>query len=427
MVRRGIYRAAIAAHIVLVSLALAVADERWQVEVRETSGLARFKYPVTGQFDGPPESAAHFQLYEGEPTVGNKPIAAQFSSRGHHASGLDHYDVDFSLDLAPGEIRKLTIVRCDAPQPAAATRGLTIKRAIHRVGGRIFVRHPSLEFEMDMHGLIRAINVGDDAWLTRPAEGLVLRSRGSESQSLRTAASAPASISKNGPLAVQLQYEGKVTWQGDQETKWTATVDFPLGKSWYRVELLLDDPADVVAAASTALELKLDATPTEPVLADVGAAGWTYLALKPEESLVFHAGPHITEWGVDRVTGDKATPLVAPAHHGSEIAPHGWGHLMDRKRATAVAVDRFAEGTDDRIELAAGGRLLIAREFPQATLPEQARTKRLVYWVHVVRFPPQLGAATSPQSMMSPPLVQIVPLKVDASAADAKKTEENQQ
>ena len=62
-----------------------------------------------------------------------------------------------------------------------------------------------------------------------------------------------------------------------------------------------------------------------------------------------------------------------------------------------------------RIELAAGGRLLVAREFPQATLPEQARTKRLVYWVHVVKFPPQLGAATSPQSMMSPPVVQIAP------------------
>jgi hypothetical protein len=73
---------------------------------------------------------------------------------------------------------------------------------------------------------------------------------------------------------------------------------------------------------------------------------------------------------------------------------------MDRSRATAIAVRDFAasEGT---IETSAGGRLRLRVDRPGGT------RKSVTFWLHFVDMPVQIGAATSPQSMMQPPEARV--------------------
>jgi hypothetical protein len=78
----------------------------------------------------------------------------------------------------------------------------------------------------------------------------------------------------------------------------------------------------------------------------------------------------------------------------------GWAHVMDRRRATAVAVGEFAD-PQASIEAWADGRLRIRRDRLGGT------RKSLTFWLHFVEMPVQIGAATSPQSMMRPPSVHV--------------------
>src|SRR5262249_3681698 len=88
--------------------------------------------------------------------------------------------------------------------------------------------------------------------------------------------------------------------------------------------------------------------------------------------------------------------VVMPPSQPSKA--EGWAHVMDRERCTAVAVADFAQH-QQRSEIAvdADGRLRCEREYDGKT----AR-KTLTFWLHFVSMPVQLGAATSPQSMMNP-------------------------
>jgi hypothetical protein len=82
---------------------------------------------------------------------------------------------------------------------------------------------------------------------------------------------------------------------------------------------------------------------------------------------------------------------------------------MDRRRCLALAVDRFAEATYDRITSTGSGRVTIWRDIlPQGKETRQPRIL-LRYWLHFVHFPPQWSAGSSPQSMQTPPEIRVLP------------------
>jgi hypothetical protein len=87
----------------------------------------------------------------------------------------------------------------------------------------------------------------------------------------------------------------------------------------------------------------------------------------------------------------------------------GWVHVMDERLCTAIAVDRFARETSDRIEASADGRVQIWREYATDAGAKSPKARTLVFWLHFVPSPPHVGAVTSPQSMQSPPEVRVIP------------------
>ena len=96
-------------------------------------------------------------------------------------------------------------------------------------------------------------------------------------------------------------------------------------------------------------------------------------------------------------------PVIEPYATGRNTRAEGWAHVMDKHRATAIAVAGFGDQTQDRIEVSADGHVVIRREF------SGSRQRTLHFWAHFVPMPVQLGAATSPQAMQSPLAVQLLP------------------
>jgi hypothetical protein len=399
-----------------------------KLEVRETAGIQRFGYPLAADFRASGATKPDgLCLWDGK-----REVAAQFTRLLEPVDGSDaRWSVDFSIDLLPGETRTLTIdTSAESSEHAVKKSGLRVEQ-VEQSEKAIRILHPALEFRLrdDLAGLLDAIQVRGDSFLVAGSPGLVMQLRDGRKVEFVAKESEPggsaAGIIKAGPLAAAVQFQGRHELSENSAIKnnvvqSTVDLDFPLGKSWVRVDWQLDDPTDAVAELSGELRLRLDGKQDPPILADVGAAGWTYATLGPEDSLVFRArstadakqGATEPAWQLDRMLAGRVVPFARPPKIGSDTSPQGWGHLLDAKRATAIAVDHFAEKSDDTMEFGGQGRVHLRRAFVPRLSGAAPVTKRLTFWLHVVSSPPQRGAATSPQSMLFPPEVRVV----DASA-----------
>jgi len=401
--------------IVLAQLVVASASpaETWTIEVRETSGIQRFGYPLTATFQTAkkPDAAGGFLLRDG-----NRVVSAQFSLiEQATADKSATWEADFTLDLLPNESRSLSLETSkESPPEPRAGRGLKLERS----DNQIHVRHPSLEFVVndDLKGLFHAIRISGDDWLAGTSRGLVLDLKDGTQRQLTIAPGSNQNptlqVVKSGSLAIALRFNHQETLPGGQSLRSTVQLDFPLGKSWAKVDWVVDDQSDLVKGVGAELRLRLDQDAKQPILGDFGANGWTYAVLRADEAIAFQAGmqhrsPAESEWRVDRTQAGKTTPYVLPSTGTTGPPVQGWAHLMDRKRCTAIAIDKFADHSHDTIQLAADGQIALRRQFGAAG----SAKKQFTFWLHLVSFPPQLGAATSPQSMQMPPEVSVRPAK----------------
>ena len=129
----------------------------------------------------------------------------------------------------------------------------------------------------------------------------------------------------------------------------------------------------------------------DPTLVDFGASETVYDALRTGQHFVLSAvppNPGSPRWFVNLNNEPYAKWMGFPAE--------GWAHVMDKQRATAIAVANFGDQTNDSIDVSADGHFRIRRNFPTSA------DRTLHFWLHFVTMPVQLGAATSPQAMQNP-------------------------
>jgi hypothetical protein len=321
--------------------------------VRETAGLRRFSFPVRVSIKA---AAIPLQLLDS-----GKPVPAQFTPMG---DGMT--DVDFNASLGPLESREYRVDRASAASPAA--KGVTVEQADHV----ITVRH-GLQFEVpdDLRGFLNQAGTDQLRYLRSGSQGLMLNDR--------PLPGGKAKITKRGPLVGAIRFESGRS---------VVEMDFPRSKSWVEVRWTADDPQ--VSSMAVDLNLLIEGSPT---LVDFGASDTVYAALKPGQRFALSAGPPST-WFVHLDDEPYAT--------GKDRA-EGWAHVMDKQRATAIAVADFDGLSRDRIEISADGHTRIRRDFTGAG----QRSRH--FWIHFVPMPVQLGAATSPQAMQSPLAVQLQP------------------
>ncbi len=148
------------------------------IEVRETAGIQRFGYPVAAAVRVPRAGGdpGRFRLRDGQRTVAAQFTLLDAARDAAKAAKESSWSVDFSIDLLPLETRTLSLeYGADVPAPAPAKRGLSVERA----DGQFRVVHPALEFVVaeDLRGLLRAIRVRGDDWLSGNSAGLQLHLR----------------------------------------------------------------------------------------------------------------------------------------------------------------------------------------------------------------------------------------------------------
>ncbi len=384
--------------ILLAPLGLSAArgEGKLALTVKEAAGIRRFGYPVHAAFllPGAARDRDRFRLL-----ADGKPVAAQFrllsSDRGKREVA-----VDFTVNHAPLEEKTYTIEygpKVEAgPEPKAGMKLEQGKESFTiRSGGMVYVVPRNLE------GLLAEVRDGKKVFTRSGSVGLTVLA-GKKAH----AVGGPGfrgHVTRQGPLAVALRFEGETALPDGKTMASIVELTFPRSKSWVEVNWRprLVEGVDGLAAD---LNLLVQGAPT---LVDFGAASLVYTTLNRGQSALLRARPTHPRlgghpWEVHTGRGAALRPFVLPPPGRNEPA-EGWAHLMDRQRCTALAVDRFGRASEDEIRLDADGRLRLRR------LPARGAggLNAFRFWLHFVDMPVQIGALTSPQSMLAPLAVEV--------------------
>jgi hypothetical protein len=354
--------------------------------------------------------------------LGNQPVLAQFR-RAEPGDSVAGWWLDFPVDLLPYQAAAYTVeygphVR-DVP---TAKRG---HKLIESDGTFQVVNEPAIAWSVDrkLVGLLKSVRSGDLEYLRPDSLGLLLTDRGGSEHragGTGTDGDVTPSVMRTGPLAVGLRFELAERDPALAGVRSSVDLTFPVFKSWVEVDWRVDDPQGKVAGLGAQVAMNLnEPTRSLPTLVDFGATGLVYASLLPGQAAVLQSDPTVAKsasaedasrsaWEILRGSSGRLEPFVSgPRLWQPEVRPEGWVHVMDRQRCLALAVDGFARGAKDQISVSAEGAVRLHRALSASAADSRANTAHLHFWLHFVPFPPQQTAATSPQSMQNPPLVQI--------------------
>jgi hypothetical protein len=369
--------------------------EKWvkrvTLEVKETAGIRRNGYPASATLNLEKPLKDFTEVRRFRLLDRGKVIPANFQTLG---SDRQSVRVAFHSTHAPLETRIYTVEYGPGVEEQSETkRGLSTEQE-----GNVFtVRHPGdlrFVFSQDLRGLLRRVHTGGTEYLRPDSTGLYYRGRARGLSVIGGSNNFDELVKLRQKLLTSFGFTELI---GRQKFPTEIRLSFPLSRSWVRVDFSVEDPEGHVTALGVDLNLNIQG---EPALVDFGAGTSVYTTLKKGQSAVLRSGPLENKgsgWQV--LIGPVKAPLpfvVMPPDRPSKA--EGWAHVMDKQRCTAVAVADFAQDRlRSEIVVDADGRLRCEREFD----PKTAR-KTLTFWLHFVSMPVQIGAATSPQSMMNP-------------------------
>ena len=383
--------------------------ERLRVEVRETGGWSRPAYPCTLTLDRPSASRPlRFRLLD----ESTRPIVVQ--ADGEELGKTTRWRLAFPLRLEPRQRRVLILeVGVDVTPSPKRRRGHVLETAD---GSLKVINAPYLTWTIPSRvgPCLQSLEFGGHEHLEGPTAKLVLKTRSGQSLSVGGPKAPAWKAVRRGPLAVTLL--GRQTVLAGKSTPIVNRVelDFPVSRSWVRMDWQLDDPDDRIAEIRLEVDLNLDAsTSAAPNLVDFGAGTWVYSRLRSGQVAVLEAqrpgvGPPASAaaWRVSRGTA-KALRAFVVSDPVRPVRAEGWVHLMDRKRCLALAVDGFGRERLESIQATAEGGIRVRRVFVSQKRGA-THSKSLRCWLHFVGFPPQQSAATSPRHMQTPPAVRVL-------------------
>ena len=383
--------------------------ERLRVEVRETGGWSRPAYPCTLTLDRPSASRPlRFRLLD----ESSRPIVVQ--ADGEDLGKTTRWRLAFPLSLEPRQRRELILeVGVDVTPSPKRRRGHVLETAD---GSLKVINAPYLTWTIPSRvgPCLQSLEFGGHEHLKGPTAKLVLKTRSGQSLPVGGPKAPAWKAVRRGPLAVTLLGRQTVLVGKSTPIVNRVELDFPVSRSWVRMDWQLDDPDDRIAEIRLEVDLNLDAsTSAAPNLVDFGAGTWVYSRLRSGQVAVLEAQrPGVgspasaAAWRVSRGTAKALRPFVV-SDPVRPVRAEGWVHLMDRKRCLALAVDGFGRERLESIQATAEGGVRVRRVFVSQKRAA-THSKSLRCWLHFVGFPPQQSAATSPRHMQTPPAVRVL-------------------
>lgn len=398
--RRQIVQAGIAS-LFLPGVARALAGPQ-KFRIEETAGIRRFGYPVRVVLPGANPNA-DFELLQG-----GKRVAAQFRTV-RAGGGQGAVVLDFNASPGPFEAQSYVInpIAADTSK-VEPKQGMRAEQAdaVFRVSNGSLL---TFAVPKNLEGLLAGVKTPQCDFVVPEKEGgLWIRGKDETitrvSGSASNARQATVSVQREGPLAVGLNVETDQKLAGDQVVRSLMEITFPSSKSWVELSWRIDDDGANVAGMGLDLHLRLSGNTT---LVDLGASSTVYGQLKGAEHMELIAGRAagllnpVRPWMVLKGEPKRMMPYAEAPRRYSPSA-EGWAHVMDNACCTAAAVADFGRSSRDSIDVDAAGWLRIRRDFAVSGAPPPQGPKTLVLWLHFVTMPVQVGAATSPQAMLSP-------------------------
>jgi hypothetical protein len=360
------------------------AAETVPFEIAEKTGLRRYGYPISAQLKLPREITKEdrFRLM-----IDGKPFAAQIEAR----TGKD-VAIYLNMNLAPFEVKRGTIEFGPDVQPVMDVKGITLEETektieVKQSSGLTFT------FSKDARNPLLSVKTKEGTdYLSPNSTGFRFRTPNQDKWSIFPAEmKTEVTILSRGPNVAVIRYR-LVPWKGNKDLPFTILATVPNSKSWVEFVLMSGDPRQI----STELKLNLEG---EPLIADFGVDDGVYLTIKKNEAssltrtIDFAPAETRVNWKLESGQLDKLQPFAKSQTQrvaiGSEVEIKPlWMHAMDKKKAIALAGKNLQQ-----IDFSGDGKL---RWISHLQLTER-------FFLHFVSMPVQIGALTSPQSMINPP------------------------
>lgn len=377
------------------------------VEVEETTGIRRNFYPVNTRVPFPQGTLARpdqTRLVEVQ-TGDEVPVQVTTDSTWPDGS-VQWLLVDFNVSLGPDETRAYRLEHGAGVAPTAERgRGLAVTEDADAVQvGRV-------RFGKTASPLVRSVSYRDEA-IAPGLNGFVVEASDGTTYDVG-GAGVTFEIVRGGPFYVELRYSGRVALGGGTPVPFVVTVEMPNSKSWVKATATVEDPDRRLRALSFHSPLALG---PHPWVWDFGTDRWTYGALRNENSSVVLTNEvevaGATGWWVDLGPKGQERPYETTGSTRPRVA--GWGHVQGGTEVVAFGMDRFATAPGTyRIALDGAGQTSF-----RVTPATPVTRHQLTVYQHFVSTPVQIGAATSPPSMLSPLAARIDPAQYTAAGLE---------
>jgi hypothetical protein len=322
---------------------------------------------------------------------GDAEVPAQFSAEAQWPDqSVQWLDVDFNASLTPAEFHTYRVEYGAGVKPASPPRGLTVTE------DSTTVQAGQVKFSKLAVPLILSVKYrGED--IAPGANGIAVTDASGVEHDLTNADAPKIEILKPGPLYVMVRYTGRIAIDANYRTPYSITVEMPNSKSWVKVTAAVEDSQKRLRELVFHSPLALGALPW---VWDFGTDRWTYGSLHAGTDavvLVQAIKPGAaTEWHVDTSSNAKAQPFET----GTLESPKRvrWGHIQDGKEGIAFGLETpDKQAGTSKITLRGNGE--VSFSFAPAT---PVTEHRITVYQHFVTAPVQIGAVTTPSSMLAP-------------------------
>ncbi len=358
-----------------------------RIRVRETAGIRRFLYPFTVIMPLPNNADMYFsslQTHEGQE------IPLLISS----ASGVSEppHRLDFALSLEPFAVQDLVLVSGKPPLLVADPMNVAV------AGGNAGNTSTQQRFQLTIgwDGSIGRV-VYDSIQHLRHGSSITCNGNIMERDDYRD-------ISGEDLLAAWALPLGHYADGGAAQTR----VELTACKSWATVTHTLEQPKpgdEVVFTLPLAI--------TSPTLTcDFGVGGYVFGKLDEKATeIVWHTEFGKAPYAKWTVATAGRVDYVGEVATAEEFQSQRWFHLIDSDKALAVAITVLPDDCRElTVRMTHDGNVSVAFKLGDAVTEHPQEHADFGVCYHFLNDVPAIAAATNPQSILLPPVVEVLPV-----------------
>ncbi len=369
-----------------------MSDVLARIRVRETAGIRRFLYPLAATVELPTGIDSTSLGWSGSRGDAVPLQILPVSDREHR--------LDFALSLAPMEERtfELTAGGFRFPIPDS----LHVEAA---PDGDLHSRQERVSFDILRDGSIHQVTYDGLSHLRETSRVINMIYAGSATPVIK------ATRSEIGPLTTRLTTEGThtldhMTREGRtvqiRKMPFKTTTEITACKSWIKKTFSSE-------ASSGWIIFDLNfSTSSMPLLCDFGIGGGIYGKMTAAANLALYVEEvkdDVRQWKI--FVTDENGRHVREECRGCTSTPwqsEMWFHLIDADKSLAVALTQVPAASEINIRLTASGHTSI--EF----IGNGNGPSEFGVCYHFLNNVPAIAAATNPQSILLPPIVEVLPV-----------------